>query len=363
MTVGRRLARLRRRAAGAAWRAALGPVGGRVPRTYLRSIVAWEGSRVDDAHLASTELLEPAYATHYDFDPALPERFRRSKAFDDRYLYRLRDVCVSARTGLCWLPRGLVLAESCTGSVIRLLGWGGYALEDPLIRPSRTIEGSVVVLPEHSYSHWLFEDLPAALHALERAPEATLLVPRDGPRWLEEALELLPEAKVHRSDGPVRVEELVLAGRDQSYGCIRREDVEILRRTILPQVAPGSDEALYVSRRLDRRHPANEAELERALAARGFRVVTAQHLTFPEQVGLFAGARFIAGPHGAGLANIVWSEAAALSEVFTARLFKDYYARLAVSLGSRYRPSHCSVAPPPHGTAPVAEIAETALAL
>ncbi len=75
---------------------------------------------------------------------------------------------------------------------------------------------------------------------------------------------------------------------------------------------------------------------------------------------LFAGARFIAGPHGAGLANIVWSDPAGLSEIFTPR-FKEVFGQLAVSLGATYRPFDCSKAPPPYGTAPVGEVIRTAL--
>ncbi len=92
MGVPRRVARLRRRAAGVVWRRALGPVGGRVPRRYVRSIFGWDGARSADAHLVSAELLAPAYVEHYGFDPALPPRFRRAKAIEERYVYRLRDI-------------------------------------------------------------------------------------------------------------------------------------------------------------------------------------------------------------------------------------------------------------------------------
>ena len=358
MSVPRSIARVRRRLGALAWRSALGPVGGSVPRRYVRSIAEQAGTPSTATHIDSIELLAAAHVERYDFDPALPVEFRRSKAFDDRHVYRLRDVCASPRTGLCWLPRGAILEESY-GSLIRLLGWGASVLDEPLVGARRTIEGPVVLLPGDGYFHWLLEALPAALHALERAPDAALLLPSSAPRYLDEALDLLGIENVYRSDEPVRVEELVLAARDPFSGFISREDVEIIRRTLLPRVGHGSDEALYVSRRLDRRSAANEPEVERALARLGFRIVTAQSLSFSEQIELFAGARVVAGAHGAGLANMVWSDAACLGEVFAARHFNDCYARLAVALGGTYRPFYCSDVPVPWGTAPVEQIAGT----
>ena len=253
-------------------------------------------------------------------------------------MYRLRDTVVSPRSGLAWFEGGPIVAESTTGGTARLLGWGAEPLEDMLVEPGATIEGPVIVLPEHTFSHWLLEDLPAALHALERAPEATVVVPASPSRRLEGALELLGLSNVHRSDDPVRAEELVLAARDPSYEFMPREDLEIMRRMLVPPAGRGDEEALYISRRRTTRRPANEPELERALEAAGFRAVTPELLPFAEQVQLFAGARHLVSPHGAGLAHVVWSEPGVVSEIFDTGLSRDQFGRLAVALGSVYRP-------------------------
>ena len=141
-------------------------------------------------HLNEMTVLRPAYLEDYPFDASLPPQFRRVKAFDERHLYQLRDVCVSPHTGLCWLPNGPILGES-VGSLVRLLGWDAAALEEPLIKSDESIKGTTVVLGGHGYFHWLLESLPAALHALSKEPDATLLVAHDAPRYVREALELL----------------------------------------------------------------------------------------------------------------------------------------------------------------------------
>lgn len=352
----RALARFRRRAAGVAWRAALGPVSGRLPRRYVASIVASLGDATVDRHVAAVELLESAHVEHYPLAEDLPLAYRRAKAFDDRHLYRLRDVCASARSGLCWLPEGLILSESI-GSLNRLLGWGAGALEDPLFRLEGSITGPAVLLPSNRYYHFLLEDSPALLHARRHEPDATVLVARDAPTYIEEVLVLLDVRDVRRLDAPVRVEQLVLTARSPGSGFVLHADVELLRAALRTAVEPRQEAALYVSRRLDPRAPANEPALERALAAEGFTVVAAQTLGLREQIELFAGARVVAGAHGAGLANIVWSDAGALLELFVNGSFNDCYARLATSLGGAYRPFHCCAEPPPHGSAPIAEIA------
>ena len=352
------LARMRRRAGRLVWRAALGPVSGSVPRKYVRSLIEQAGTKPTMDHIESIELLAPAHVEQYRFDVRLPPEFRRSKAFDDRYVYRLRDVCVSPRTGLCWLPSGAILEESY-GGLIRLLGWGDTALDEPLLGTRQALEGPVVLLPGDGYFHWLLEALPAALHALGRVPDATLLLPRKAPLYLDEALSILGIEKIHRSDEPLRVEELVLVARDPFSWFVPREDVEILRRAFLSRTARGTEKALYVSRRLNRRRPSNEADVERALERIGFRVITAEGLSLAKQIELFAGSSVIAGSHGAGLANAVLSDASILAEIFVANSFNDCYARLSVSLGAIYRPFHCSIRPAPWGTAPVEEIVAT----
>ena len=326
-----------------------------MPRKYVRSIIEQAGTKPTMAHIESIELLAPAHVEQYRFDLTLPAEYRNSKAFDDRYLYRLRDVCASPRTGLCWLPGGAILEESY-GPLIRLLGWGDAALDEPLLGTRRALEGPVVLLPGDGYYHWLLEALPAALHALERVPEATLLLPRKAPPYLDEALGILGIEKIHRSDEPLRVDDLVLVARDPFPEFVPREDVKILRKTFLSRIARGTEEALYVSRRLNPRRPSNEADVERALERIGFHVITAEKLSLAKQIELFAGSSVIAGAHGAGLANIVWSDASLLTEIFVANHFNDCYARLAVSLGAIYRPFHCSIQPAPWGTAPVEEI-------
>ena len=64
---------------------------------------------------------------------------------------------------------------------------------------------------------------------------------------------------------------------------------------------------IYISRGKARlRRLLNEAELESALTQAGFEIVDTATMSFSEQVAMFQGAEFIIGPHGAGLANMLF---------------------------------------------------------
>lgn len=342
------LAKVRRRTARAAWRVALGPVSGAVPHRYFRSLVeqAWQDSVWK--HIETMDLLRPAYVHRYNFGPEFPAEFRRQVAVDDRYIYGLRDVCVAPRTGLCWFPGGPILEESY-GPLLQLTGWGYAALDDPLLGCHDTYEEPIVVLPNYPYFHWLLEALPAALHGLAARPDATLLLPDNTPRYVDEAVELLNITRVRRASSPVHCKELILPARVPFYN--PEEDIAILREKFLPSKSEAVG-PIYVSRSNDTRGPANEDNLERALETIGIEIVHPQMLPLAAQIARFSGATFILGTHGAGLANIVWSlQRPHVHELFVDKYFNDCYARLSVSLGFPYTPFYCTNKPSPHGSA------------
>ena len=75
---------------------------------------------------------------------------------------------------------------------------------------------------------------------------------------------------------------------------------------------------LYVTRRDARsRRIVNEEQIVKLLRRLGFEIVCPGELSFSEQIRLFAQARVIIGPHGAGLTNTVFApQNATLIELF-----------------------------------------------
>jgi capsular polysaccharide biosynthesis protein len=235
-----------------------------------------------------------------------------------------------------------MLGESY-GELSRALGWGAV-VEETILPCTSRISQPVIVLPDTGYYHWLLEVLPAALHCLQAEPEAAVLVSSHPAAYVDQALEVLaPPGGVIRSSMPVSADHLILAAIESWSGFVPQEDVVILQQQILPLVAHQENEQLiYVSRRGSTRSPVNELEVERAVADLGFKVVRAERARFTDQVEVFRSAHVIAGVHGAGLANQVWSRSLrGIVEIQTPRYFNDCFARLAVSQGAAYTPSMC----------------------
>ncbi|WP_367322986.1 DUF563 domain-containing protein [Streptomyces sp. HUAS ZL42] len=315
--------------------ALLGPVSGGMPRKYVRSIAERMHDPRMARHVSEALTRTEAVVERYDFPADFPPWFRRSKAFDERHAYRLHDVLVSPHSGLIWLPGGPVLEESY-GSLIRSLGWGDVRHE-PLLPVRRLTGRPVVTFGLTGYYHWLLEVLPAAVFALSVEPEALLLMPKCVPAYaLEAAQHLVGPSRIVRLDEVVHVDSCVLAAIEPMSGFIQRPEIDRLRAAF-PSGRSDVD-AVYVSRLKDpKRALSNEADVERAMREAGVTVVYAQDLSFEQQRTLFAGARTVIAPHGAGLANLVWAQRAErVIELFSAASFNDCFARLSRNLGIDY---------------------------
>lgn len=108
-------------------------------------------------------------------------------------------------------------------------------------------------------------------------------------------------------------------------------------RSLAP-AGPGGPEKVYLSRRgTAARRLVNESEIEAALAARGFITLQPERLTVAEQARSLASARWIAGPHGGAMANMVFAPPGArVLEFFHPRHKNRCYANLAAAGGHRY---------------------------
>ena len=83
---------------------------------------------------------------------------------------------------------------------------------------------------------------------------------------------------------------------------------------------------------------AGEDLLEERLLERGVTVLHCEELSFDEQIRIFHQAETVIGTHGAGLSNLVWSEAPCrVIEIFPKNYILDCFAWLSFTLGFDYR--------------------------
>ena len=76
------------------------------------------------------------------------------------------------------------------------------------------------------------------------------------------------------------------------------------------------------------------------LADHDFEVVAPGTLSLGDQAALFMGAEAIVGPHGAGLANLLFAPRhARVLEILPANMLREHYFLLAMARGLTYRAS------------------------
>ncbi len=200
-------------------------------------------------------------------------------------------------------------------------------------------DGDIVFLGTQGFYHWLIEDFPAFLQALNYSPDARVLVRRRSPKFVIDALQLLG---ISAESAPLVFSQknFVFASKGSAMAA-NAVDVRTLRefqkRSVTSKSMEPQNSRIYISRRLDGRFPKNEHEIEALVTSLGFEILNLQDMTFSEQIDRLSRATVVVGTHGAGLANIVWCRAgsARLVEITRAK-FPQCFARLADVASVRY---------------------------
>jgi len=166
-----------------------------------------------------------------------------------------------------------------------------------------------------NYYHWICDCLPRleAWVASGNDPRRLLLPGGvSGRKFVRESLCAYPEVEVGAPADESRdglAERAWIAGPVAANGNHHPgwQDAVANRMRSCFQAGRATGARLWVSRSAAaRRRIANEAALAPILEKHGFRIVAMEQLAFAEQVRLAASASILAGPHGAGLANMAF---------------------------------------------------------
>jgi capsular polysaccharide biosynthesis protein len=141
-------------------------------------------------------------------------------------------------------------------------------------------------------------------------------------------------------DQRVRCQHLCAPSLPGSEGCSPTWVIKFLREQFLrhAETTPGAGPLIYVARGpLSQRPILNEDALISCLERRGFRAISLETHPISEQIAIFRDAHIIVAAHGAGLANLVFSQSSAVIELFSAQYLRpDCYFTLCQQLGVRY---------------------------
>lgn len=162
--------------------------------------------------------------------------------------------------------------------------------------------------------------------------------------YVTEMLRFFPELKISYiplSNRVVEVQDLSVLTPVAHSGNYHPEAIKLLRDRLREMVGDPNrrDRLIYVSRRFAaRRRILNENQVERRLNKRGFETVHLERLPMKQQGKLFSEARCIVGLHGAGLSNMLFSQAA--TEVVEIRQYGDRHNNCFYSLADACQQSY-----------------------
>jgi len=269
----------------------------------------------------------------------------------------LRDVRLVGANAVALLPEGRFLIESAGSSLDSLALSVSKRDICRGLRPRNTPPPttSVVVvnlapLWSHGYFHWLVEVLPQLFYFAEQFDEEygaghfKVIISHRGGHFVRESLRILgvPSDRISEwTPGSYdSVSRYALLPFPRTERWISARPYDWLRRTMLrelgldPSVAPTK--MYYISRQGARaRAVGNEDALLPILDRYGIEVLRSEEYSFAAQVEMFSQARLIVGPHGAGLANMIWGGSMSVIELFGDTRVHCYYT-LANALGHRY---------------------------
>lgn len=215
-------------------------------------------------------------------------------------------------------------------------------------RPPFEVSGKLSVVTasiHHQFYHWLFDILPRLHKSRTYDPSTDKYYIQKRHPFQAETLDMLGIKDtdiVNTEDHPwVTAEELLVPCHQITRGY--RHPVWVtdwLRDTFIPlaeKTTEGLPKRIYISRSAARnRRLLNEDVLWPRFEERGFERIVTEGMPFARQVALFSGAEAVSGPHGAGLANIVFcAPGTKVLELFPSHTMDCYY-RLCDDLGLEY---------------------------
>lgn len=232
--------------------------------------------------------------------------------------------------------------------------------EPPLRRTAETV-AVIAQRTSGAYFHWMLDVLPT-LHILRQCGIEADKYVIHGKRTAAFHYETLAALGISRSRVIESDDLLHLQAGRLVIPKLQRElrpkwATDYLRRSLMTGkgfVSRRPGRRLYISRaNAGKRRLLNEAEIMPLLKRYGFQSVQLELLPFERQVELFASAQAIAGPHGSGFTNMVFSPpGTTVIELFSPLYIHTFFPILSSILGHRHYYLVGEGERPPQGTLP-----------
>ena len=235
------------------------------------------------------------------------ERFSKSKYFNFRYVYHVKNVIVNTTSGYVFSDhKHLVLESSSWPSTLHKFALAPGVNFAPLRSKIPSMYSGIILPSNKNFYHWLIEDMPLFLEARQRNKDLPVIVNTKIPNYVLDFVVYENIPQTHH-DGYVNLVEYEFTGRDQDPNWPDPIDLSYVRKYFVKLESLRDPELkIYISRLSSSRSPIFENELVEQLSVNNWVIVHLENLNLYEQFKLFASAKVVAGLHGAGLSGIVW---------------------------------------------------------
>ena len=295
-------------------------------------------------------------------DVATVEVVASDSVGDDEKIYLYNNALVFSPYGLAFDAQGKVIAHNLgadhhktlrrTIREIGVLTFFVIYIKHIYKKIPVSIQAACHLVPRHgyrpnapNYCHWLLEDLPKLSRYMRLGASIDVLVNSTPSSFQLESLECLDVVgnKFRLNRHFDEVEELYFCkmfSAGSQDGETDKSGRLWVRDHLLAKIEadPVKLCSVYIVRNKDaRRGLTNDAEITQSLAIRGFELVNPDHLTFKEQVRLFAQTNVLAAVHGAALANMLFMKTGHVYELSHTHISNRVFFRtLAHELGLTY---------------------------
>jgi len=254
--------------------------------------------------------------------------------FQDRHLIFAEKIFADTLTGVLFTQSRRIIEESSAWPK-DFLRASGFPRPRILVSPIQNSSNSKII-PSSGFYHWLIEDLPSFITALEYDGISKILVYRETPSYVLDFLSGLGKEFLF-VPRYVSVDSTVFLSKGSSSGWPDKRDIEILRNYFKPLIQKRIPEKkIYISRRFSSRSPEFEEALEDALKSKGWQILFAERIKLEDQISIFSTAEVICGVGGAGLTSIIWTETGTKMIELSPEWYSPCFSRLCAAIEMDY---------------------------
>ncbi len=276
-------------------------------------------------------------------------------------VFRLKNVRISNNSVIFRFFK--IFRQSCIGEAIYKKYKNGFGFYLKFIIPKLLFRPKKIILITDewtsNYYHWHIYSLIRLKNIFEKGFDKNfhLLLPSKYQKYIFVAPSLkkfgVDENKIFylSKKSHIKAEEVISCAIRGNLS----SEISSIRNTLRNQTEPT--ERIYISREKQAlRFVENESEVTKTLEEFGFTKVIAENLSYDEQLELFSRTKYIVGPHGAGLTNMIFmKDGTSVLELANDLPTYDYF-RISNSLNIKYMYQFCEYGPnskvkdPHHGS-------------